>query len=91
MLAANLFHAEDGEGLVAMGGAGGAELDVTVTDGGSSALRFGLDRRFGKGGGALISEPTVARLGELFGSSDDTRETGLGGGGGAGFPNAATD
>lgn len=88
VLAANLLQADDEEGLVATGGAGGAELDVRVTGGVSSALRLGLDRRFGRGGGALMSEPTVATLGELLDSSD-AMEVGLGGGTGADFPNAA--
>jgi hypothetical protein len=74
--AARRPHVE-GAGRVATGGG------VVVLVGASSALRFGFDRRFGRGGGALISELVVATaLWGLLAMAGDMMEDGRGGGGG---------
>lgn len=81
--AANRPH-EDDTGRVAIGGGGADDVPDTGLGVVSSALRFGFDRRLGKGGGALMSELVTALWG-LVTTTGDRTEDGRGGGGGGGL------
>jgi hypothetical protein len=83
-------HVDADVGRVAIGGAGaGAGAGVAETGLGkmevTSDLRFGLDRRLGRGGGTSMSE-FVTPVGGLTADAGERTDDGRGGGGGGGLP-----